>query len=166
MADRRSYRKTAAWQGGRVRKAVLATTGGRCAICAWPGSDGRGRGMHLAHVVPHPYGADDESNLVPLCASCHRSFDAARAAGMDANTAARFVRARRLGLTAVGDDTPTIGKQTGGVPGLLAQPEHTRIDPICREVGEGSHCIGPGSAALPPGFAGVWGDPDESGAQL
>ena len=164
MADRRNYRKTAAWQGGRVRKAVLATTGGRCAICAWPGSDGRGRGMHLAHVVPHPYGADDESNLVPLCASCHRSFDAARAGGMDANEAAKLVRGRRLGLAAA--DTPGAMFPGRSAPGLLAQPAHTRIDPICREVGKGSHCIGPGSAALPPGFAGVWGDPDESGAQL
>lgn len=143
MSDVRSYRKTAAWQGGRVRKAVLERQGGRCALCGWPGEDGRGKGMHLAHLVPWPFGADDESNLVGLCPSDHRRFDAG---------AARRLRAARAAGAA---DTPggTFPSTAGSGPSL-GGPRERPENPIL----VGSLGVGPGSSALPPGFAGVWRD--------
>lgn len=79
-ANTRRYRHTNAWRpGGSVRTKVLATTGGRCLFCGWPGDDGKGKGMTLAHRLPHDDGgADDETNLIPLCPSCHTSFDNGR----------------------------------------------------------------------------------------
>jgi predicted restriction endonuclease len=74
MTDR-SYRFKKAWRT-TTRKVVLATTGGRCAFCGDPGTDGHGKGLHQAHLIPHSQGGpDDPGNLVPLCARCHRSFD-------------------------------------------------------------------------------------------
>lgn len=82
MVDRpgrvRSYRFRSSWRGP-VRRAVLNRWGHRCAGCGWPGSDGKGKGLQLAHLVDHEQGgSDDESNLVPLCGRCHRRFDAAK----------------------------------------------------------------------------------------
>jgi 5-methylcytosine-specific restriction endonuclease McrA len=74
---RRGYVNRNQWRTS-TRAAVLAKTGGCCALCGSTGSDGRGKGLHLAHLVPHPIGPDDQTNLVPLCAGCHASFDGKR----------------------------------------------------------------------------------------
>ena len=82
MADRpgrtRSYRFKAAWRGP-VRARVLKRYGFRCVGCGDPGSDGKGKGLQLAHLVDHDAGGrDDETNVVPMCGRCHRGFDAAK----------------------------------------------------------------------------------------
>ena len=67
--DRNQWRTT-------IRKQVLAKTGGVCASCGNPGTDGRGKGLQLAHIIPHDLGGPDTAaNLAPLCATCHRQFD-------------------------------------------------------------------------------------------
>ena len=72
----RSYRLKNQWRT-TVRKQVLSTTGGRCRLCGHPGSDGKGAGLQLAHLVEHALGgSDDASNLVPLCDVFHGKFDA------------------------------------------------------------------------------------------
>ncbi len=74
----RSYRFRHAWRTS-TRARVLATTGGRCLWCGWPGTDGKGKGMALAHRIPHDQGGtDDEANLVPACPPCHASWDLGR----------------------------------------------------------------------------------------
>ena len=59
MADtpvrRRAYRFKNNWRT-TIRKQVLSTTGGCCALCGNTGSDGRGKGLQLAHRIPHDQG--------------------------------------------------------------------------------------------------------------
>jgi 5-methylcytosine-specific restriction endonuclease McrA len=75
---RRAYRFKSQWRT-TTRTQVLARTGGCCALCGHTGSDGRGKGLQMAHLTPHGQGGrDDASNLVPLCGPCHRRFDAGR----------------------------------------------------------------------------------------
>ena len=70
-----TYRFKAAWRGP-TRQAVLKQQGYRCALCPNAGTDGRGKGLNLAHLVAHDKGGKDTpDNLVALCAPCHRSFD-------------------------------------------------------------------------------------------
>jgi 5-methylcytosine-specific restriction endonuclease McrA len=72
----RGYRNKSNWRN-TLKKQVLATTGGRCQMCGWPGTDGKGKGLQKAHVVPHRLGGpDDASNLIPLCPTCHGRMDA------------------------------------------------------------------------------------------
>jgi len=80
MADRpgrvRAYRQKGKWRG-ETRRKVLARSGNCCAACGWPGTDGRGRGLHLAHIFDHDHGGpDDASNLVALCPHDHALYDA------------------------------------------------------------------------------------------
>ena len=76
--SRRNYRHKTAWRT-TIRQQVLATTGGRCRLCGWPGTDGQGKGLALAHLIPHDAGGPDEPhNLTPLCPTCHTRFDAGR----------------------------------------------------------------------------------------
>lgn len=79
---RRAYRHTADWRG-RKRAETLAITGGRCALCGDPGSDGQGKGIHQAHLVPALENSKNESAApaLPLCVRCHRSFDAGQKRG-------------------------------------------------------------------------------------
>jgi len=82
MVDRpgrvRSYRKTYRWTKTQ-RQRVLKRFGRRCAACGDPGSDGKGKGLHQAHILDHALGgADVDSNIWLLCASCHRRWDAGK----------------------------------------------------------------------------------------
>lgn len=73
-----TYRFRGAWRGP-TRRVVLERQGRRCAFCGWPGTDGKGKGLQLAHLVEHSAGgADTEDNLVGLCPPCHRRFDSKR----------------------------------------------------------------------------------------
>ena len=79
MTDRpgnvRSYRKTYRWTK-QVRQEVLRRDR-VCRGCGDAGSDGKGRGLHLAHLIDHQDGGPDTAaNLVLLCPRCHRLFDA------------------------------------------------------------------------------------------
>ena len=101
----RSYRKKATWRtGGRVREAVLNASGRRCVLCGHPGTDGNGRGLNLAHLVPAPLGSDDEGNLVAMCAVCHGKYDRSR-------------RAATAELECRADTTPTRAKGSGRASG-------------------------------------------------
>lgn len=73
----RSYRFKSQWRGA-MRRRVLARWGGHCAFFPWAGTDGKGRGMHMAHIIPAPLGPDDETNVAPMCPGHHRQFDAGR----------------------------------------------------------------------------------------
>ncbi len=76
MAYDPSYTQTYKWRNS-TRKAVLATTGGRCQRCGWAGTDGKGRHLQVHHVVRRQVsGSDDIAGLVPLCATCHRHVEA------------------------------------------------------------------------------------------
>jgi hypothetical protein len=182
MMDR-SYRKTYAWsRRGKTRRAVLDRQGNCCAGCGWSGTDGKGRGMNLCHLIPHPLGSDDESNLVGLCPGCHRRFDAGRQARLppkNARAQQTYVsvpgasdddgRQYRGELSPNGD-----GDRTGPLPATMtpgakfpnecgSRPSPrlsaTRVDPVQNgNVAGQSHCVGAGSPAFPAGFKGVWGD--------
>ena len=111
MTIDRSYRKAWAWRSrnGATRKAVLDASGRRCVMCGDAGSDGNGRGLHLAHIVPAPLGSNDPSNLQAMCGSCHRKWDAARAAAVQQCLAANAAASSGGG----GLDTPGSTKGPG-----------------------------------------------------
>jgi hypothetical protein len=44
--------------------------------CGWPGIDGKGKGLHRAHLIPAPYGPNTPENTIPLCPPHHAQFDA------------------------------------------------------------------------------------------
>lgn len=77
-AGQRTYRHKNVWRT-TTRAAVLAKTGGVCIMCGWPGTDGKGKGMQLAHIVDHEQGGSDEApNLLPMCGPCHGRYDAGK----------------------------------------------------------------------------------------
>jgi predicted restriction endonuclease len=77
-ANPRRYRHTSRWRT-TTRTAVLAKTGNRCAVCGWPGQDGKGKGIHLAHIIePELGGSNEACNLLPLCPTHHRGYDAGK----------------------------------------------------------------------------------------
>jgi len=138
---KRDYRFKGPWRGS-LRRRVLAIWGARCAMCGWPGTDGKGNGLHLAHLVPAPIGAADETNLVPLCASCHRRFDARRNAAADA-------------------DTPSLDNRfdSPSTPSF----ELGRITANSSRNVDGSCSVGAGSPAFSSRYAGIVVGCDESG---
>jgi len=72
----RSYRKTYRWTKTQ-RQRVLKRSGRCCVACGNPGTDGKGKGLHQAHIVNHADGGpDDDSNIILLCPGCHRRYDA------------------------------------------------------------------------------------------
>ena len=53
-----------------TRQRVLMRDDNRCHICSCPNN------LHLHHMIPRKYGGNhDESNLITLCASCHRHIE-------------------------------------------------------------------------------------------
>jgi hypothetical protein len=87
--------------------------------------------------VPAPLGADDESNLVAMCASCHRRFDARRAAAAAAGR----------------PDTPGFEKGNGGVFGLSRGAANSRL-------GSANFCAG--RPAFGGDGGGIFADPGEA----
>ncbi len=113
--------------------------------------------MHMAHVTPAPFGANDETNVVGLCPSHHRQWDAQRAG-----------RSREFGVFDAGAarQAADLGKQTPPVedrstPVLAPSHGQRKVSAVLQVSGG----VGAGSPALPAGFAGVWGGcgpiPDE-----
>ena len=143
MTDQRNYRFKGAWRGS-TRREVLAAWGYSCALCRWPGSDGHGRGLHQAHLVPWPLGPDDKSNLVPLCAPCHRRFDAGRVQGVGGAGAAV---ARRDGCLDTPGSKEPFALRAGTVPWSRAFAAEFRVfwSPVCRR----SVTVRPRSSAIP-----------------
>ena len=157
----RSYRFRSDWRR-RVRRIVLARQGGTCAWqgCAWAGTDGRGKGMHLAHVTPAPYGANDETNVVGLCPSHHRQWDALRAG-----------RSREFGVfgnAPAARQAADLGKQAPHrerpLPPVLALshgPKRTNVAPVQNGNSTsrlGLNGVGPGSPLFGANNAGIFGD--------
>jgi hypothetical protein len=150
MTQRRPYKARNSWQRGALRRAVFAQHGAACAWCRWPGTDGLGKHLHLAHIVPWPAGPETPENLLPMCPSHHRWLDSGR-----------LVAQRDAGgrlVLALAADTPTPRECSGARP----QPSHgaacDRRSPAQNEISGG---VGAGSPALPPGYQGVWGDLEE-----
>jgi len=72
---------TRAWRTHQ-RAERLAAAGYRCEHCGYPGTDGRGRGLHQAHLVPDRVGGPSDLVII-LCASCHRRYDAAQCRALE-----------------------------------------------------------------------------------
>ena len=135
---------------------MLDASGRRCVMCGDAGSDGNGRGLHLAHIVPAPLGSNDPSDLQAMCGSCHRKWDAARAAAVQQCLAANAAASSGGG----GLDTP--GSTKG--PGRAHRPSHGSAQMSGNL--ELSGGVGAGSFIVPSPFGGVWGcsvdDEDDS----
>ena len=120
----RLYRMKHKWMT-TTRAETLAKTGGVCAMCGNAGTDGRGKGLVQAHLVPHSAGgADDSSNLVPLCHPCHNRMDAplrrrARKESTSSASTARLVAGRPafVGTANPFEDcpSPALGQQRNGI---------------------------------------------------
>ncbi len=155
----RSYRFRRDWRG-RVRRIVLARQGGTCAWqgCAWGGTDGRGKGMHLAHVTPAPFGADDETNVVGLCPSHHRQFDARRGRS---NVFGVFDAAARQAAD-LGKQTPPVEDRSTPVPPPSRGSTYARPSPVGFKKSKGGRLglngVGPGSPAFGNTSVGIRGE--------
>jgi hypothetical protein len=148
MTVDRNYRFKSSWRRGQ-RKALLKAQGNRCALC--PATDRPGARLHQAHLVAAPFG--DDTQTILLCALCHRRFDASRAS----LAAGRAMK--NLGAAAAGAppqrgrlDTPRSKFPFAGALAPSRGPARTSAN---LQVSGG---VGAGSPALPPGYAGVWGD--------
>jgi hypothetical protein len=146
VKDERSYRFTSHWRR-HVRPLVLRRQGYRCLLCPYAGWDGRGKGLHLAHLIPWPAGPDDETNTVALCATCHRRFDAGRKIKSDVFADA-FVAAGRLGLTVSTGHTPGRVFADRSRTALSHGRARTDADPVKNGIPARSVGVGPGSPAL------------------
>jgi 5-methylcytosine-specific restriction endonuclease McrA len=116
----RLYRMKHKWMT-TTRAETLAKTGGVCAMCGNAGTDGKGKGLVQAHLVPHSAGgADDSSNLVPLCHPCHNRMDAPlrrRARKESTSATTRLVAGRPAFSASVNPfedcPAPSLGQQSG-----------------------------------------------------
>lgn len=80
-AGQRAYRHTYRWRHG-LRQRVLKRDGYRCVFCGDPGTDGKGKGLTLAHIEDHALGgADNEGNVVTACRPCHGRIDGPKSRG-------------------------------------------------------------------------------------
>jgi predicted restriction endonuclease len=74
----RSYRHKSTWMRSQ-RQAVLKKFGSACALCGYPGDDGKGQGLTQAHnVTPEMGGSNTIDNITLLCRSCHGRIDGSR----------------------------------------------------------------------------------------
>lgn len=75
--NRRGYRFRGQWRT-TLRQQVFAIYGPRCVFCGWVGTDGKGAGLQMAHLVDHDAGGSDSdpNNFRPMCAGDHAKFDA------------------------------------------------------------------------------------------
>ena len=118
----RLYRMKHRWMT-TTRAETLAKTGGVCAMCGDAGLDGQGKGLVQAHLVPHSAGgADDSSNLVPLCHACHNRMDAPlrrRTRKAATSPTSRLVAGRPAFTGTVNPfedrPSPSLGQQQGGI---------------------------------------------------